>query len=141
MDTICKGKNLRNKKYTICKSFSKEPNKKSMKSLMYKSPTKIDWKVGSERTIMTEKKKTEVKFETGTAENVGKIFSYRTPKEDDKKKESTTEDANEALSWLSLVDDEKKKDKNARNNKPKTRYQNRTSHRDKKGWDRFFCSL
>ena len=95
-------------------------------------------KAGISKTVIAEKMKTEAMFETPI---VGKRFRNRTSNKDDKKKQVTTEDTKDALAWLSLVDDGKKEDENAQKTKPSTRYKNRTSHRDKKGWDRFFCSL
>ena len=83
---------------------------------------------------MAKKNKNELKFETTTF--CTRFFNRRS-KEDDKKKHVSNDGTNDALIWLSLVDERKTENKT----KPKTRYQNRTSHRDKTGWDRFLCSL
>ena len=87
----------------------------------------------------------KVTFEDTKIDKVNKRFSKRISNKEDK---DTLDEAAEALAWLSLVDkhteeevDGKKKDEQTNQTQSKGRYQNRTSHRSKKGWDRFFCSL
>ena len=87
----------------------------------------------------------KVTFEDTKMEKVNKRFSKRASNKED---EDKLHEAEEALAWLSLVDkhpeeevDGKKKDEQTNQTQSKGRYQNRTSHRSKKGWDRFFCSL
>ena len=90
---------------------------------------------------MADKEHTEEMSKKVNFEKVVERFSKRTSKKDDKKKLVETEDAEEALAWLSLVDDQYEEPESPNQTKPNTRFQNRTSQRNKKGWDRFFCSL
>ena len=90
---------------------------------------------------MADKEQTGEKSKKVNFEKVVERFSNRTSKKDDKKKLVETEEAEEALAWLSLVDDQYEEPESPNQTKPNTRFQNRTSHRSKKGWDRFFCSL
>ena len=90
---------------------------------------------------MADKEQTGEKSKKVNFEKVVERFSKRTSKKDDKKKLIESEEAEEALAWLSLVDDENEEPESKNQTKPNTRFQNRTSHRSKNGWDRFFCSL
>ena len=90
---------------------------------------------------MTDKKQTGEKSKKVNFEKVVERSINRTSKKDDKKKLVENEEAEEALAWLSLVDDQNEETESPNQTKLNTGFQNRISHRSKKCWDRFFCSL
>ena len=90
---------------------------------------------------MADKEQTGKKSKKVNFENVVERFSKRTSKKDDKKKLVKTEEAEEALAWLLLVDDENEEPESPEQTKPNTRFQNRTSQRNKKGSSALFRNI